>query len=302
DPFELVAARLDASDSRPEIQIGALGGAWGRLGGLLVSDRLWATFLLRLQAALPDAAFGLASTVLSPLRAIKDAEEIEALRTAAHAADRVVGQIAGGSLVGRTEEDVAREVRDRLVAEGHDEASFAIVGSGPNSASPHHEPTDRVINAGEPIVLDIGGRRDGYCSDVTRTLWVTGKEDLRPDEEFVRLYDALQRAQGAATAAVAPGVLAQDVDAVARGIISDAGFGEQFIHRTGHGIGLDAHEDPYIVDGNSTPLVVGNAFSIEPGIYFDGRFGARIEDIVVCAADGPDVLDEAPRDLLVVRG
>jgi Xaa-Pro aminopeptidase len=302
DPFALVAARLDASDSRPEIQIGALGGAWGRLGGLLVSDRLWATFLLRLQAALPDAAFGLASTILSPLRAIKDAEEIEALRAAAHAADRVVGQIAAGKLVGRTEEDVAREVRDRLVAEGHDEASFAIVGSGPNSASPHHEPTGRVIQAGEPIVLDIGGRRDGYCSDVTRTLWVTGSEGKGVDADYLRLYEALQRAQAAASAAVAPGVIAQDVDAVARGIISDAGFGEHFIHRTGHGIGLDGHEDPYIVDGNSAPLVVGNAFSIEPGIYFDGRHGARIEDIVVCAADGADVLDEAPRDLLVVRG
>ena len=302
DPFALVAARLDAADSRPEIQMGALGGAWGRLGGLLVSDRLWATFLLRLQAALPDAAFGLASTVLSPLRAIKDAEEVEALRFAAHAADRVVGQIAGGSLVGRTEEDVAKEVRDRLVAEGHDEATFAIVASGPNSASPHHEPTDRVIGAGEPIVLDIGGRHDGYCSDVTRTLWVTGADDVRPDADYLRLYDALQQAQAAATAAVSVGVIAQDVDAVARGIISDAGFGEQFIHRTGHGIGLDGHEDPYIVEGNTAPLVVGNAFSIEPGIYFDGRFGARIEDIVVCGTDGPDALNEAPRDLLVVRG
>ena len=302
DPFDLVARRLEASDSRPEIQLGALGGAWGRLGGLLVSDRLWATFLLRLQAALPDAAFGLASAVLSGLRAIKDAEEIDLLRTAAHAADRVVAQIAAGRLAGRSEEDVAHEVRERLVAEGHDEATFAIVAGGPNSASPHHEPTGRVIEAGEPIVLDIGGRLEGYCSDITRTLWVTGTKDRQPDEEYGRLYDVLQRAQAAASAAVAPGVAAQDVDGVARKIITDAGFGASFIHRAGHGIGLDGHEDPYLVKGNAGPLVVGNAFSVEPGIYVDGRYGARIEDIVVCGANGPDLLNEAPRGLLVVRG
>lgn len=302
DPFELVAGRLEASNSRPEIQFGALGGTWGRLDGLLVSDRLWATFLLRLQAAVPDAAFGLASAVLAPLRAIKDAEEVDLLRRAAQAADRVVAQIAAGPLVGRTEVDVAHEVGERLVAEGHDETTFAIVASGPNSASPHHEPTSRVIGAGEPIVLDIGGRLEGYCSDITRTLWVTGAEDRQPDEDFRRLYDVLQRSQAAASAAVAPGVAAQDIDGVARKIIADAGLGANFIHRTGHGIGLDGHEDPYLVDGYAAPLAIGNAFSIEPGIYFDGRHGARIEDIVVCTASGPDALNEAPRDLYVVRG
>ena len=302
DPFELVATKLDASDSRPEIQLGALGGAWGRLGGLLVSDRLWAVHLLRLQAALPDAAFGLASTILTPLRAIKDAEEIELLRNAAHAADRVVEQIAAGRLVGRTEADVSKEVRDRLVAEGHDEASFAIVASGPNSASPHHEPGSKVIAAGEPIVLDIGGRLEGYCSDTTRTLWVTGPKDVRPSAEFTKLYDVLQRAQDAALKAVRPGLAARDLDGVARQMIAKAGFGEQFIHRTGHGIGLDGHEDPYIVESNSADLVVGNAFSIEPGIYFDGKFGARIEDIAVCAADGADALNVSSRDLYVVPG
>ena len=302
DPFELVGGRLEASDSRPEIQIGALGGAWGRLGGLLVSDRLWATFLLRLQAALPDAAFGLASAVVARLRAVKDAEEVDLLRRAAHAADRVVAQVAAGRLVGRTEKDVAHEVNERLVAEGHDEASFAIVASGPNSASPHHEPTDRVMAAGEAIVLDIGGRIEGYCSDVTRTLWPTGAEDLRPDAEYARLYDVLQRAQAAATAAVAAGVPAQDVDGVARAMIAAAGYGANFIHRTGHGIGLDGHEDPYLVAGNAAALQVGNAFSVEPGIYLDGRFGARIEDIVVCGPTGPDTLNEASRELFIVRG
>lgn len=302
DPFELVAARLDASDSRPEIQIGALGGAWGRLGGLLVSDRLWATFLLRLQSVVPDAAFGLASAVLGPLRAVKDETEIELLRQAAHAADRVVEAIARGRLVGRTEAEVAREVRDRLVDEGHDMAAFWIIASGPNSASPHHEPTDRVIQAGEPIIVDIGGSLSGYCSDITRTVWVTGDADIRPSDEFAHLYDVLQRAQLESTAAVKPGVECQEVDRAARSIIADAGMGELFIHRTGHGIGLEGHEDPYVVEGNTEPLVGGNSFSIEPGIYVDGRHGARIEDIVVCTGQGADVLNQVTRDLLVVHG
>ena len=302
DPFELVAARLAASNSRPEIQMGVLGGAWGTLGGLLVSDRLWATFLLRLQSAVPDAAFGLASAVLGPLRAVKDADEIALLREAAHAADRTVQAIAGGRLVGRTEADVAREVRDRLVDEGHDFASFWIVASGPNAASPHHEPTERVIQAGEPIVLDIGGSLSGYCSDITRTLWVTGDADARPSDDFTRLYGVLQRAQQASRDAVRPGVPCEDVDAAARNVIADAGMGDQFIHRTGHGIGIEGHEDPYIVAGNAEPLEVGNAFSVEPGIYVEGRYGARIEDIVVCSEQGGDDLNQVPRDLLVVRG
>lgn len=302
DPFELVAARLDATDSRPEVQLGALGGAWGRLGGLLVSDRLWATFLLRLQSAVPDAAFGLASAILGPLRAAKDADEIELLRNAAHAADRTVEAIARGRLIGRTEADVAREVRDRLVDEGHDIAGFWAVASGPNAASPHHDAADRVIQAGEPVVIDIGGTVSGYWSDITRTLWTTGAADVRPSDEFTRLYDVLQRAQSASTAAVKPGVECQEIDRASRSVIAEAGMGELFIHRTGHGIGLEVHEDPYMVEGNTTPLHDGHAFSIEPGIYVEGRHGARIEDIAVCTADGVDVLNEVTRDLLVVRG
>jgi len=302
DPFELVARLLDESDSRPEIQLGALGGAWGRLGGLLVSDRLWATFLLRLQAVVPDAAFGLASALMSDLRAIKDTEEVELLRRAAHAADRAVTQVASGRLVGRTEADIAAEVRERLVAEGHDETAFWIVGSGPNSASPHHEPGARVVQAGEPLLLDIGGRIEGYGSDITRTFWVAGDGDAGPTAEFRRLYDVLQAAQATSTASVKPGVAAEDVDKAGRQVIESAGFGPNFIHRTGHGIGLEGHEDPYIVAGNDRPLEMGNAFSIEPGIYVDGRYGARIEDIVVCGPNGPDVLNQAPRELVVVRG
>ncbi len=269
-----------------------------------VSDTLAAIHLLPIQAALgPDVSYTLASAVLRDLRMIKDANEIALLRAAAQAADRVVAAIAGGRLVGRTESDVAREVRERLVAEGHDEAHFAIVGSGPNSASPHHEASERVIQTGEPIVLDIGGTLGGYGSDITRTLWVTGGEEAtRPDDRFVELFDVLYRAQATATAAVRPGIACEAVDAAARGVIDDAGYGDAFFHRTGHGIGLDGHEDPYLVAGNDLPLAAGMAFSVEPGIYLPGVYGARIEDIVVCGEDGPIALNEAPRELTVVTG
>jgi Xaa-Pro aminopeptidase len=277
-----------------------LGGHAARLA---VSDRLAAHFLLGLQAVLPGAAWSLASAVVGPLRIVKDADEIALLTRAARAADQVIHEIVNGRLVGRTEADVASEVRDRLVAWGHDRADFAIVGSGPNSASPHHAASERVIRAGEPIVFDIGGPMGGYGSDITRTVWVTGGDPTRgPDRSFQRLYGVLRGAQAEAAHAVMPGVAAERIDLVARELISAAGYGAHFIHRTGHGIGLEEHEPPYIVAGNVEPLLPGMAFSVEPGIYLEGRYGARIEDIVVCGEDGPVVLNEAPRDLLVVTG
>jgi Xaa-Pro aminopeptidase len=234
---------------------------------------------------------------------IKDADEIELLRLAAHATDRVVAQIAAGKLIGRTEADVAEEVRRRLVEEGHDEALFAIVGSGPNSASPHHEASDRVIGAGEPIVLDIGGALGGYNSDVTRTLWVTGGDPANgPDERFRHLFGVLLGAQAAARAAVRPGLACEAIDAAARRPIDAEGYGDAFFHRTGHGIGIEGHEEPYIIGGNREPLRAGMAFSVEPGIYFPGDHGARIEDIVVCGPDGPIELNQAPRELYVIDG
>lgn len=293
DPFTVAADLIRA----------APGGPTGRAMRLAVSDRLPATFLLRLQDALPTARFSLASAVLNDLRIRKDPSEVALLRTAAEAADRVVMAIARGRLVGRTEADVAREVRDRLVEEGHDSAEFAIVASGPNSASPHHHAGDRVIGPGEPVVLDIGGPLGGYGSDITRTLWITGGDPARgPDHGFVRIHALVREAQAAATLAVRPGVAAERIDAVARAVIDDGGYGDRFIHRVGHGIGLEGHEEPYLVDGNATPLEAGMAFSIEPGIYIEGRYGCRLEDIVVCGEGGPIVLNQAPRDLLVVDG
>ncbi|MEP6639623.1 MAG: Xaa-Pro peptidase family protein [Chloroflexota bacterium] len=282
---------------------GALEEPRGRGIRIAVSDDLPARHLLRLRDHVAEAQLELASPFLGRLRIVKDADEVALLTEAAHAADRVVAQIAAGRLVGRTEADVSREVRERLIAEGHEAAHFAIVGSGPNSASPHHEASDRVIGAGEPIVLDIGGTIDGYGSDITRTLWVTGGDPANgPDERFRHLFAVLQSAQAAATRSVAPGVTPQAVDAAARGPIDAQGYGEAFFHRTGHGIGLEGHEEPYIIAGNVEPLREGMAFSIEPGIYLVGEYGARIEDIVVCGPDGPIALNEAPRDLYVVDG
>ena len=276
----------------------------GRSGRIALSDSMLAMHVLGIQRALgSDARYEVASSILRDLRMRKDTEEIELLREAAHAADRVVAQIAAGRLVGRTEADISREVRVRLVDEGHDEATFAIVASGPSSASPHHEASDRMIHEGEPIVLDIGGTLGGYGSDITRTVWVTsGDSSMGPSDRFRDLFDVLYRAQAAATQAVRPGLPCESIDAAARSLIEDAGYGEAFFHRTGHGIGLDGHEDPYLVAGNRLPLDAGMAFSVEPGIYLTGEFGARIEDIVVCGDAGPIVLNEAPRELLVVDG
>ena len=274
------------------------------MGQVAVSDTLIAMHLLRIQEALGSGVrLSLASAVLRGLRMIKDADEIRLLREAAQAADRVVKRIAGGRLVGRTEADVAREVRDALVEEGHEVAQFAIVASGPNSASPHHEASERIIEPGEPIVLDIGGTYEGYGSDITRTLWVTGGDAVKgPDERFRHLFNVLHTAQAYATTCVRPGVPSEAIDAAARSVIDAEGYGEGFFHRTGHGIGLDGHEDPYLVAGNDLPLRPGMAFSVEPGIYLPGEYGARIEDIVVCGEDGPIVLNEAPRELTIVDG
>jgi Xaa-Pro aminopeptidase len=270
---------------------------------LAVSDRLMAMHLLPLQDRLAGARFSSGGSVLRELRIRKDADEIELLRQAGAAADRVVAQIAAGRLVGRTEADVAEEVRNRLRAEGHELPEFAIVASGPNSASPHHKASDRMIQAGEPIVLDIGGALGGYASDTTRTLWVTGGDEAKgPDEAFRHLFSVLLAAQHAATAAVRPGAIAESIDRSARDIIDAEGYAENFFHRTGHGIGLEGHEQPYLVAGNSEPLEEGMAFSIEPGIYLPGRYGARIEDIVVCGPDGPIVLNNEPRELRIVAG
>jgi len=306
----LEAPRVETDESlfalRPwldgEDAVALVAGLVGSRNNLAISDRAFAGLLVDLQQALPRARFTRTSTVLGALRAVKDAQEIEALRAAGAAADRVAAALLAGeiALIGRSEADVSRELAARLVAEGHAKSNFAIVASGPNAASPHHEPGARRIGAGETVVCDFGGTLHlpgdtGYCSDITRTV-VTGP----PGSELRDLYDVLQAAQAAACAAVAPGVRCEEIDRTGRAIIAEAGYGMQFIHRIGHGIGMEEHEDPYLVEGNEAALAVGNAFSVEPGIYLDGRMGARIEDILVIAPEGVVACNEADHNLHVV--
>ncbi len=278
DPYELLAGLLPDLD-----------------GDVAVSDRLWAVHLLGLEGAADSARLRSASTLLAPLRAVKDAGEVELLQVTAAAADRTFDRVVALRFAGRTEREVASDLAAMLVEEGHDVPLFTIVGSGPNGASPHHEPTDRVIQVGDAVVMDFGGRRLGYSSDITRTVFVG-----EPTDEMAEVYDVVRRAHREAFELAGPGVAAEDVDRAARDVIAQAGFGDRFIHRTGHGIGLEEHEDPYIVSGNPEPLRQGNAFSIEPGVYLPARFGVRIEDIVVVTDDGVRSLNRATRDPVVV--
>jgi Xaa-Pro dipeptidase len=277
DPYRLVS--------------GLLGGV-GRVG---VSDMMPALHVLRLREAGQDQV--LAGPVLRELRMRKDAAELAALRAAGAAIDRVHARVGEWLRPGRTEAEVGADIAAAIVAEGHRSAAFVIVGSGPNGASPHHDVSDRVIESGDVVVVDIGGPLPGgYNSDCTRT-YVLGT----PKHEDVRAtYAVLQEAQRAAVAAVRPGVTAAQVDQTARQIIADAGFGEYFVHRTGHGIGLDVHEEPYVVAGNDLPLEPGMTFSVEPGIYLPGRWGARIEDIVAVTADGAESFNSGPHELVAL--
>jgi len=278
DPYA-VAAELLPSD--------------GRIG---LGDRIWGVHVLALQEAVPAARFTSASPVLGALRARKDADELAALRRAARGADETFREICTRRFLGRREEEVAADLADLLVRNGHSRADFTIVGSGPNSASPHHEPSGRTILPHDVVVLDFGGELGGYYSDTTRTV-VVGD----PPKDFEQVYRIVQEAQEAGCAAAGPGVAAQDVDRAARSIIDLAGYGERFFHRTGHGIGLEVHEPPYIVEGNPTVLQPGMTFSVEPGIYLEGRFGVRIEDIVVITADGADRLNRTTHEVRVVN-
>lgn len=262
-----------------------------------IGDQTWSVFLLDLFSHMTETTFIPASTVMRELRIRKDPAEVEALRSAAHAVDRVLDRIPGEvRFEGRTEAQVARDVIDMTLEEGHDVSTFWIVASGPNSASPHHEPGSRVIQKGDSVVVDFGGKKEGYCSDVTRTFTVGPAS-----QKLAEVHAVVREANRAARAAVQPGTPAQDVDRAARTVIEDAGYGEFFIHRTGHGIGLDGHEHPYLVSGNDEPLEPGMAFSIEPGIYLPGELGVRIEDICVATADGIDVLNQADRHLIEVE-
>lgn len=279
NPYDLVAARL---------------GTVSRVG---LANRMWAEQVLRFRAALPGVEQTLASDVLADLRMRKSPEEVDALRRAGQAIDRVHARMGEFLVPGRTEREAGRLIGAAILEEGHETVDFVIVGSGPNGASPHHEVGDRELERGDVVVVDIGGTTvEGYCSDCTR-MYTLGE----PPAEFRDYFAVLHDAQLAACAHARPGVTAESVDTAARTVIDAAGYGEAFVHRTGHGIGVETHEEPYIVTGNSTVLEPGMAFSIEPGIYLAGRHGARIEDIVVTTGDGIERLNVTDRHYVILE-
>jgi Xaa-Pro aminopeptidase len=279
DPYATAAALL-----RPD----------GRYG---ISDSAWAMHLLGLQQALPDSRYHALTASLPMLRAVKDEHELARLAAAGEAADRAYGDILGVRFAGRRETEVAADLAQALVKYGHSQVDFTVVGSGPNGANPHHEAGDRVIESGDTVVLDFGGLLYGYGSDTTRTVHV-GQSST---DEVRKVHEVVLRAQQAAFEAVRPGVACQEIDRVARRVITEAGYGEYFIHRTGHGIGVTTHEPPYLVEGETIELVPGMCFSIEPGIYLPGRFGVRIEDIVTVTAEGGRRLNNTNHRLATVE-
>lgn len=270
-----------------------LGGA----GKIAVGDQMWSRFLVELLAHRPQTSWVRSVEVMEALRSRKDAAEIAALAAAAAAADRVAAQLQSGQipLVGRTEAQVSADISARLITEGHDKVNFAIVAAGENAASPHHHAGDRVIREGEIVLCDFGGTMNGYCSDITRCVFIG-----EPPSDIVEAYAALMEAQAAGVAAGTLGTPCQDVDTAARKVLDDAGYGEWFVHRTGHGIGMEEHEDPYMVQGNRTLIEAGHAYSVEPGIYVPGKWGMRLEDIVVATVDGPRALNTADHSLAVL--
>src|SRR5690606_8484913 len=264
----------------------------GRYG---ISDNTWALHLLGLQRALPGTSYASLTEALPMLRAVKDPAELALLAAAGAAADAVFEEIRTVTFAGRRESDVAADLAALLLRYGHSRVDFTIVAAGPNGADPHHEAGDRVIAHGDMVVLDFGGLKDGYGSDTSRTVHVG-----EPTDEERRVHDLVRAAQEAGFHAVRPGAACQDVDRAARAVIADAGHGEHFIHRTGHGIGVTTHEPPYMVEGEEQPLVPGTCISVEPGVYLPGRFGVRIEDIVAVTGDGGRRLNNTTRDMVIV--
>jgi len=290
--------------SETEDPIGIVAGLVGAGRRVAIGDKTWARFLVELMVAAPELTVSRATEITGPLREVKDAHEIAALQAAGAAVDRIAAELQVGAipLVGRTEAEVSADLSRRILAEGHHRVNFAIVAAGENAASPHHEPGDRVIAAGEGVLCDFGGTMldeygVGYCSDITRCVW-TGE----PSTEASEVYAILRRAHGAAVRSVAVGASCESIDRAARRVIEEAGLGELFIHRTGHGMGVEEHEDPYIVEGNAAPIRVGHCFSIEPGIYLPERFGFRLEDCVIATVAGADPLTSVEADLVSVTG
>jgi Xaa-Pro aminopeptidase len=263
-----------------------------------IDDQLWTAFFLDLKSRVEIADWVKASGIMSQLRSRKSKEEIATLKQAAAIADKTLAQLIKLKFSGRRESEIAAEIQRLLIDNGQEAVQFKIVGSGENGAKPHHEASERVIQPGDAIVLDFGGTYHGYQSDMTRMVVVKGGN---ADKDYQKVHDIVNEANLAARAAVRPGATCGDVDAAARAVITKAGYGEYFTHRTGHGIGIDVHEHPYIVSGSTERLDVGMAFSIEPGIYLPGRFGVRIEDIVVVTEHGGENINLSQHEVVFVE-
>jgi len=250
-----------------------------------------------LRAGAPTASFPDASAVVSRLRVRKDADEIAAMRRAVQIAQSALEATIPLMKIGMTEKELAAELVVQLLRHGSQfEMPFApIVSGGPNSANPHASPTDRPLEPGDLLVVDWGAAFDGYMSDLTRTFAVGEVE-----EEFAKIHRIVQEANAAGRAAARPGARCAEVDIAARSVIDKAGYGVFFTHRTGHGIGMEGHEDPYMRGDNEQTLEPGMAFTVEPGIYLPGRNGARIEDNVVITEHGADCLSDMAREIRVV--
>ncbi|MEV0802891.1 aminopeptidase P family protein [Kribbella sp. NPDC050281] len=261
-----------------------------------IADSAWAMHLLGLQEAVPGSSYRSLTQGLPMLRAVKDSDELARLDAAGAAADATYEQILGVRFSGRKETDVAADLARLLREFRHEQVDFTVVGSGPNGANPHHEAGDRVIEVGDAVVLDFGGLMYGYGSDTSRTVCVG-----EPSAEIREVHEIVRLAQQAGVEAVRPGVACQEIDRAARKVITDAGYGERFIHRTGHGIGTTTHEPPYMIEGEEQALVPGMCFSVEPGIYLTGKFGVRIEDIVTVTGAGGRRLNNTERDLRIVQ-
>jgi Xaa-Pro aminopeptidase len=274
-----------------------LGTAQGREVKAAVGSHLWSMFLLELQKVLPKGQWSTANEVLKRLRIAKASDEVQLLKDAAAVADKAFSDLIQLKFSGRSEREMMGEINNLLLKYGQEQMLFCIVGSGPNGAQPHHHTGDRIIEEGDAVVLDFGGSYHGYCSDMTRTV-VVGKPN---DPDFEKVYNIVNEARAAGHRQAKPGVSCESVDAAARKVITDAGYGEFFVHRTGHGIGMEVHEEPYIVAGNGLTLEPGMAFSIEPGIYLPGRFGVRIEDIAIITQDGEENINLSTHEIVTVK-
>jgi len=292
DFFDLVGW---TETENPVTKVANLVGGDGFGQSIAIGDQLHALFLLRIQEALPAANYLPGNAITARLRMIKTPDEVANLRAAAEGADASLAALFSQPLLEMTELDVIRFLHQQLLVNGHESVGNGIIGAGPNGASPHHKTSDRPLQMGDAVVVDFGGGLNGYRSDMTRTFQIG-----QPAAEFRDIYQITYDAQQLAFEAVKPGVAAQEIDRVARDYITKHGYGEQFLHRTGHGIGLDGHEYPYIVHGDETILEQGMTFSLEPGIYLAGKYGVRIEDIVVVTADGAERLNQYPREMQIV--